>query len=154
MFKGEIEAFDARVAQETRTLMVRGRLPNPDHKLLPGMFANIGVLEGAPKEVVTVPRTALTYGLYGDTVWVVKEAPQGDAKQAQPGAAAAAEQQLIAERRFVRVGPTQGDTVAILEGVKAGEQVVTSGQLKLHPDAPVKVDNSQPLTPPTERPKQ
>jgi membrane fusion protein, multidrug efflux system len=154
MFKGEIEAFDARVAQETRTLMVRGRLPNPDHKLLPGMFANIGVLEGAPKEVVTVPRTALTYGLYGDSVWVVKEAPQGDAKQAQPGAAAAAEQQLIAERRFVRVGPTQGDTVAILEGVKAGEQVVTSGQLKLHPDAPVKVDNSQPLTPPTERPKQ
>ncbi len=154
MFKGEIEAFDARVAQETRTLMVRGWLPNPDHKLLPGMFANIGVLEGAPKEVVTVPRTALTYGLYGDSVWVVKEAPQGDAKHAQPGAAAAAEQQLIAERRFVRVGPTQGDTVAILEGVKAGEQVVTSGQLKLHPDAPVKVDNSQPLTPPTERPKQ
>jgi membrane fusion protein, multidrug efflux system len=154
MFKGEIEAFDARVAQETRTLMVRGRLPNPDHKLLPGMFANIAVLEGAPKEVVTVPRTALTYGLYGDSVWVVKEAPQSDAKPAEPGAAAAAERQLIAERRFVRVGPTQGDTVAILEGVKAGEQVVTSGQIKLHPDAPVKVDNSQPLTPPTERPKQ
>ena len=153
MFKGEIEAFDARVAQETRTLMVRGRLPNPDHKLLPGMFANIAVLEGAPKEVVTVPRTALTYGLYGDSVWVVKEAPQSDAKPAEPGAAAAAERQLIAERRFVRVGPTQGDTVAILEGVKAGEQVVTSGQLKLHPDASVKIDNSQPLTPPTERPK-
>jgi RND family efflux transporter, MFP subunit len=154
MFKGEIEAFDARVAQETRTLMVRGRLPNPDHKLLPGMFANIAVLEGAPKEVVTVPRTALTYGLYGDSVWVVKEAPAGNAKPAEPGAAAAAERQLIAERRFVRVGPTQGDTVAILEGVKAGEQVVTSGQLKLHPDASVKIDNSQPLTPPTERPKQ
>jgi membrane fusion protein (multidrug efflux system) len=153
MFKGEIEAFDARVAQETRTLMVRGRLPNPDHKLLPGMFANIAVLEGAPKEVVTVPRTALTYGLYGDSVWVVKEAPAGNAKPAEPGAAAAAERQLIAERRFVRVGPTQGDTVAILEGVKAGEQVVTSGQLKLHPDASVKIDNSQPLTPPTERPK-
>jgi membrane fusion protein (multidrug efflux system) len=154
MFKGEIEAFDARVAQETRTLMMRGRLPNPDHKLLPGMFANIAVLEGAPKEVVTVPRTALTYGLYGDSVWVVKEAPAGNAKPAEPGAAAAAERQLIAERRFVRVGPTQGDTVAILEGVKAGEQVVTSGQLKLHPDASVKIDNSQPLTPPTERPKQ
>ena len=72
MFKGEIEAFDARIAQDTRTLMVRGRLKNADHKLLPGMFANVGVLEGKPKELVTVPRTAVTYGLYGDSVWVVK----------------------------------------------------------------------------------
>ena len=75
VFKGEIEAFDARVAQDTRTLMVRGRLKNADHKLLPGMFANVGVLEGKPKELVTVPRTAVTYGLYGDSVWVVKEGP-------------------------------------------------------------------------------
>jgi membrane fusion protein (multidrug efflux system) len=54
----------------------------------------------------------------------------------------------------VRVGQSRGDDVAILEGVKEGEQVVTSGQLKLHPDAPVRIDNSQPLTPPTVRPKQ
>ena len=54
----------------------------------------------------------------------------------------------------MRVGPSQGDNVAILEGVQAGEQVVTSGQLKLHPDAAVKIDNSQPLTPSAERPKQ
>ena len=55
-----IEAFDARVAQDTRTLMVRGRLPNADHRLLPGMFANVAVLEGKPTELVTVPRTAVT----------------------------------------------------------------------------------------------
>ena len=52
------------------------------------------------------------------------------------------------------VGATQGDDVAILEGVKAGEQVVTSGQLKLHPDAAIKIDNTRPLTPSAERPKQ
>jgi membrane fusion protein (multidrug efflux system) len=61
---------------------------------------------------------------------------------------------LTAQRRFVRVGQSQGDEVAILEGVKAGEQVVTSGQLKLHPDAVIKIDNSKPLTPAAERPKQ
>ncbi len=54
----------------------------------------------------------------------------------------------------MRVGPSQGDRVAIVEGVKAGEQVVTSGQLKLHPDAPIKIDNTQALTPPAERAKQ
>jgi membrane fusion protein (multidrug efflux system) len=154
VFKGEIEAFDARVAQDTRTLMVRGRLPNADHKLLPGMFGNIAVLEGKPKELVTVPRTAVTYGLYGDSVWVVKEGPPEPEKTASVGEVEVPPPQLTVERRFVRVGPSQGDEVAILEGVKAGEQVVTSGQLKLHPDAAIKIDNSKPLTPAAERPKQ
>jgi len=154
VFKGEIEAFDARVAQDTRTLMVRGKLPNADHKLLPGMFANAAVLEGEPKQLVTVPRTALTYGLYGDSVWVVKEGPPAPEKTASAGEVTVSPLQLTVERRFVRVGPSQGDNVAILGGVQAGEQVVTSGQLKLHPDAAVKIDNSHPLTPSAERPKQ
>jgi membrane fusion protein (multidrug efflux system) len=154
VFEGEIEAFDARVAQDTRTLMVRGRLPNPDHKLLPGMFANVAVLEGEPKRLVTVPRTALTYGLYGDGVWVVKEGPPAPEKTASAGEITVPPPQLTVERRFVRVGSSRGGDVAILEGVAEGEQVVTSGQLKLHPDAAVKIDNSQPLTPSAERPKQ
>jgi membrane fusion protein, multidrug efflux system len=153
-FKGEIEAFDARVAQDSRTLMVRGRLPNADHKLLPGMFANIAVLEGEPKNLVTVTRTTVTYGLYGDSVWVVKEGPPAPEKTASVGDVAVPGPQLTVERRFVRVGPSQGDELAILEGVKAGEHVVTSGQLKLHPDAAIKIDNSQALTPAAERPKQ
>ena len=153
-FKGEIEALDARVAQDSRTLMVRGRLPNADHRLLPGMFADVAVLEGAPKRLVTLPRAAVTYGLYGDGVWVVKEDPTPDQKTASVEEVAPSQPQLTVERRFVRVGQSRGDDVAILEGVKEGEQVVTSGQLKLHPDAPVRIDNSQPLTPPTVRPKQ
>jgi membrane fusion protein, multidrug efflux system len=153
-FKGEIEALDARVTQDSRTLMVRGRLPNADHRLLPGMFADVAVLEGAPKQLVTLPRTAVTYGLYGDGVWVVKEGPPAPEKTASVGEVTAPQPQLTVERRFVRVGQSRGDDVAILEGVKEGEQVVTSGQLKLHPDASVRIDNSQPLTPPTVRPKQ
>jgi membrane fusion protein, multidrug efflux system len=154
VFKGEIEAFDARVAEDTRTLMVRARLPNADHKLLPGMFANVKVLTGEPKELVTVPRTAVTYGLYGDSVWVVKEGETEPQKTASTGDVAVPEPKLTVERRFVRVGPSREESVAIFEGVNAGEQVVTSGQLKLHPDAAIKIDNSRPLTPQAQRPKQ
>ena len=148
VFKGEIEAFDARVAQDTRTLMVRGGSPNTDRKLLPGMFANVAVLAGEAKDFVTVPRTAVTYSLYGDSVWVVKAGPPAPEKTASVGEAAVPAPQLTAERRFVRVGPTQGDRVAILEGVNAGEQVVTSGQLKFQPGATIKIDNSRPRSPP------
>lgn len=168
VFKGEVEAFDARLSQDSRTLMVRGRVPNPDRTLLPGMFANAAVLAGEPKEVVTVPRTALTYTLYGDSVWVVKESapepalsaptassePVGSAAAADATGTVPVEPKLTVERRFVRVGPTQGDRVAILEGVSAGEEVVTSGQLKLQPGAAVKIDNTEALKPPAVLPKQ
>jgi membrane fusion protein, multidrug efflux system len=171
VFKGEIEAFDAKLGADTRTLMVRARLPNRDRKLLPGMFANVAVLAGGAKEFVTVPRTAVTYGLYGDSVWVVKQgAPEPAATQpatasvepvasaiasdATPTGSIDAEPKLTAERRFVRVGPSEGDRIAILEGVKTGEEVITSGQLKLQPGAGIKVDNSGALKPPAELPKQ
>jgi membrane fusion protein, multidrug efflux system len=170
-FKGEIEAFDAKLGADTRTLTVRARLPNPDRKLLPGMFANVAVLAGGAKQLVTVPRTAVTYGLYGDSVWVVTEsAPEPPAappatasaepvasaiaSDVAPTASIPADKTLTAERRFVRVGPTQGDRIAILEGIKQGEQVVTSGQLKLQPGAAIKVDNSGALKAPAELPRQ
>jgi membrane fusion protein, multidrug efflux system len=170
-FKGEVDALDARIDKDSRTLMVRGTVPNPDRLLIPGMFANVAVLAGGAKEVVTVPRTAVTYGLYGDSVWVVKPGtpkpaetptpvaanePVGSAvaADAMPAEPAAGEPKLTVERRFVRVGLAQGDRVAILEGVEAGEEVVTSGQLKLQPGATIKVDNSGALKAPAELPKQ
>ncbi|HKB00305.1 MAG TPA: efflux RND transporter periplasmic adaptor subunit [Methyloceanibacter sp.] len=170
-FKGEVEAFDARLNQDARTLMVRAKVPNPDRTLMPGMFANVTVLAGGQKEYVTVPRTAVSYGLYGDSVWVVKSGtpepavtPTPTASSEPVTAAVAADAaptgaippapKLTVERRFVRVGSTQSDRAAILEGVKEGEEVVTSGQLKLQPGATVKVDNSGALKPPAELPKQ
>jgi membrane fusion protein, multidrug efflux system len=173
LFKGEVESFDAKLSQDARMLVVRARVPNPYRKLLPGMFANVAVLAGSAKDFVTVPRTAVTYGLYGDSVWVVKESTPEPAPAPTPTPTAAAESvvtpaaadaaptgaippepKLTVDRRFVRVGPTEGDRVAILEGVQAGEQVVTSGQLKLQPGATIKVDNSSALKAPAELPKQ
>jgi membrane fusion protein (multidrug efflux system) len=155
MFKGTIESLDARVAQDTRTLLVRGSLPNPKAKLLPGMFANITVLVGNARTVITVPRTAVNYSLYGDSLYVVKVVePSADSGPGQAGAATKAERKLLAERRFVKTGQARDDRVTILEGLKADEEVVTTGQLKLNPGATIRIDNAQPLVRPEARPKE
>lgn len=150
-FIGKIAAVDARVNQDTRNLLVRAEFPNPDHKLLPGMFANVDVTTGAPIDVLTLPRTAIVFSLYGDNIFVVKPAPP-KAGEAQ-AAARDAKPDLIVERRFVRVGKTRGERVAIQEGVSAGELVVTSGQIKLQPNSPVVVDSASGLPLPAQTPK-
>jgi len=155
VFKGEIQSLDARVAQDTRTLLVRAILPNKERTLLPGMFANVTALVGQPADVVTLPRTAVTYSLYGDSVYVAKPASEasggkgvGAAAKAEPASA-----QLVAERRFVRTGQVREDRVEITFGLAVGEEVVTTGQLKLNPGAAIRIDRSQTLSPPPERPK-
>src|SRR5262245_6316588 len=155
VFKGEIQSLDARVAQDTRTLLVRAILPNKERTLLPGMFANVTALVGQPADVVTLPRTAVTYSLYGDSVYVAKPASEASGGKGV-GAAATAEPasaQLVAERRFVRTGQVREDRVEITFGLAVGEQVVTTGQLKLNPGAAIRIDKSQALSPPPERPK-
>ena len=147
VFKGEIASLDARVSQETRTLLVRATLPNPDRKLLPGMFANVAVLAGAPQRVITVPRTAITYSLYGDSIYVLKD-------QEGQSAGEGKDEVFVAERRYVKTGQVRGDLIAITSGLKEGERVVTTGQIKLNNGAKVKIDNSQELKPPAELPRQ
>ena len=137
IFKGAVEAVDAEVVENTRAFTVRAKLANPDAHMVPGMFANIAVVAGEPARVVTLPQTAVTYSLYGDSVYVV--VPQPDA---QAGATDTGEPKLQVERRFVRLGEARGGRVWLLEGVKEGEQVVTAGQLKLRPGAFVRIDNS------------
>jgi membrane fusion protein (multidrug efflux system) len=74
-FAGKIEAIDARVSAESRNVTARAVFANPDRKLLPGMFANLTVTTGEPAAVLTLPRTAIVYSLYGDDVFVVTPAP-------------------------------------------------------------------------------
>jgi membrane fusion protein (multidrug efflux system) len=154
VFTGEIETLDARVAQDTRTLLVRGTLANRTRVLLPGMFANVTVLAGDPADVITVPRTAVTFSLYGNSVYVVKEAPPKEGAQPKSAPGQPAEPQRIAERRFVTTGQEREDRVAVTSGLSAGEEVVTTGQLKINSGASIHVDNSQAPKRPDERPKQ
>jgi membrane fusion protein, multidrug efflux system len=153
-FTGKIEAIDARVSAESRNVTARATFANPDRKLLPGMFANLAVTTGEPAAVLTLPRTAIVYSLYGDNVFVVTPAapPQGGAQAAavQKGG----ENGLIVERRFVRVGAVRGERIAVAEGVKPGERVVTAGQIKLQANMPVTIDETAALAPPAQTPRQ
>ena len=158
-FEGKIKAIDARVSADSRNVTARAEFANSDRRLLPGMFANLTVTTGAPAEVLTVPRTAIVYSLYGDNVFVVKPAPPTPAMAAsQSGAganaaAAPASGGLIAERRFVRVGQARGERIAIEDGLKPGEQVVVSGQIKLQANSPIVIERGEGLPPPPTTPK-
>ena len=150
-FAGKVTAIDARVNAETRNVLVRAEFANADRKLLPGMFANIEVTTGAPADVLAVSRTAIVYSLYGDNIFVVKPAPPR-AGEAQAAAAEPA-QDLVVERRFVRLGDVRGDRVAVVQGVTAGEHVVTAGQIKLQNNSPVTIDAAGSLPLPAQPPK-
>ena len=136
-FVGKVYAIDARVSAETRNVMVRGEAPNPEKRLLPGMFADVSVAAGPASEVVTIPRTGVSYSLYGNTVFVVKPEPSQDGAAQQSDG-----QVMIVDRRVVKVGDAREDRVAISDGLKAGERIVSIGQLKLQPNMRVRVDDN------------
>jgi membrane fusion protein, multidrug efflux system len=131
-FSGEISAINPKVDSNTRNVQVRATLKNPQHKLLPGMYATVDIATGAQANYITLPQTAITYNPYGDTVYVI------DGKSGQGGGTGP----LIARQTFVTIGPTRGDQVAVLKGVNAGDMIVTAGQIKLHNGSPVSIDNS------------
>ena len=134
-FDGTVTAISPKVEPDTRNVMVEARIPNPDGKLQPGMFAHVNVDVGQPQQYLTLPQTAITYNPYGSTVFVVEE-KQGKDKDGNPTT------QKVVQQQFVSTGDTRGDQVAITKGLEAGDQVVTSGQLKLKNGTPVKIDNT------------
>ena len=140
VFSGEISALNPKVEETTRNLQVRAMLPNPDNKLLPGMFANLEVLLPGEKPQVLVPETAITYTLYGNSVYVIGEQKddQGAVVKDDKG-----QPRLVVERRFVETGERRDGQVLVLKGLKAGEQVVTAGQLKLDNGAHVAIVEDQ-----------
>ena len=131
-FAGEISAINPKVDTTNRNVQIRATLKNPDHQLLPGMYATVDIATGTPTTYVTLPQTAISYNPYGDTVYVVEG--KGNDADGKP--------QLTARQTFVTVGLTRGDQVAILKGVDEGDMIVTAGQIKLHNGSVVLIDNS------------
>lgn len=130
-FTGTITAINPTVDPQTRNFQVEAMIKNHRHELLPGMYGTVEVLAGSAQRYLTIPRTAVTFNPYGETVYIVeKKAASPDVKPV-----------LSAKQTFVTIGPTRGDQVAILAGIKEGELVVTSGQLKLKSGSQVIIDN-------------
>jgi membrane fusion protein (multidrug efflux system) len=122
------------------------------------MFVNVAVEVGSQQRYLTLPQTAIVYNPYGETVYIVRTKGQFDAEQAAAKDADPVDEHppkkttkgpppipadaLVVEQTFVTTGPTRGDQVAILRGLDAGVEVVSSGQIKLKNGAPVRIDNS------------
>lgn len=135
-FPARLTAISPKVDPVTRNVLVEATVANAKRQLLPGMFANVSLEQGERQRHLTLPQTAITYNPYGSTVFVLapgqgKDAPRDD--KGQP--------LLAAQQVFVTTGATRGDQVAVLTGLKEGQTVVTSGQLKLKNGTPVVIDN-------------
>ncbi len=125
-FKAVLTAVDARVDPNTRNVLLRAKLEESEG-LLPGMFATLEVDLGQQQEVVTVPETAMTYALQGNSVYVIENAE---------------DEGLTAVARVVKVGTVRDGRVAVLSGLDVGEQVVSVGQNKLYRGVKVVIDET------------
>ena len=130
-FSGAIEAINSRVDPSSRNVQVRANLHNPDKRLVPGMFANVRIQYGEKNDQITLPQTVVTYNPFGDTVFVVEKNGADDKGNSH----------LTVQQRFVKLGATRGDQVAVLSGIKAGEIVVSAGQMKLRNGVSVAINN-------------
>jgi membrane fusion protein (multidrug efflux system) len=141
---GKVTALDSVVAEATRNVQVQATFANPDGKLRPGMFVETEANLGASSTVIALPASSINYAPYGDSVFVVVtfEAPKGG--NTYRGV----------RQQFVKLGPSRGDQVAVLSGIKDGQEVVTSGVFKLRNGAAIQVNNKvQPANNPVPKPE-
>ena len=142
-FNGHVTALDSVVNEQTRNIQVQATLPNPGGKLRPGMYVQVELPLGKPRDVVPVPASAINYAPYGDSVFVVV-----DMKDAKGKSYRGVRQQIV------KIEGSRGDQVAIVSGVNAGDEIVSSGVFRLRNAAPVVVNNSvQPGNNPTPKPE-
>lgn len=157
-FAGAVRGIDPKIDSSSRLVNVRAEVANPDGKLTPGQFVQVRVELPEEQNVLTLPQTALTSSLYGDYIFVVRpkgpagaapaakpeEKPADATKQAADPAKPAAEQkpELVLSQVFVKPGRRNAGIVEILDGLSAGDEVVTAGQNRLFNGMSVNVDNT------------
>jgi membrane fusion protein (multidrug efflux system) len=130
-FKGKLTAVNSMVDPVTRNVGLQATLDNPDHVLRPGMFAKVEVELPEKHKTMVVPGSAISYAPFGDSVFVIEK--KKDEKTGK-------ESQTI-RQQFVRVGEARGDFVAINEGLKANETIVSTGVFKLRTGMSVTINN-------------
>ena len=143
-FSGRISTIDTQFDATTRNVTVEATVANPQQSLVPGMFARAVVNSGGTQRYLTVPQTSVTYNPYGTTVFIATSSKNDKGEEV-----------LTAQQTFIKTGPTRGDQVAIVSGVKEGDLLITSGQMKLKNGSPVNIDNSAaPLNDPAPTPQE
>jgi membrane fusion protein (multidrug efflux system) len=140
---GRIAAFDSVIDESTRNARVQAIFDNRSGKLRPGMFVEAQIARGARTTVIALPVSAISYAPFGDSVFIVEDVKGPNGKSYRG-----------VRQQFVKLGGARGDQVAVLTGVKPGEEIVTSGVFKLRPGAAVTVNNKiQPGNNPAPKPE-
>lgn len=132
--KGKLTSFDPLVDKATGMIPCEGLLENPNSALLPGMFVDVTLQTGHTQRVLTVSQAAVSYNLFGDYVYVVKP-PEKDGENP------------TVQQAQITLGDEKDARVAVLKGLEEGDDIVTSGQLKLSNGTQVKVDEKPLPTP-------
>lgn len=124
--QGALAALDNQIDPTTGTVKVKARFANVDGALFPSQFVNVKVLVDSLTSVVLAPTAAIRHGAPGDYVFVLSVADR------------------TAHIRPVKLGPTNGETTAILSGLEAGETVITAGGDRLRDGAHVMLPGDRP----------
>jgi len=132
IFKGKITTINPAVDTATRNVVVEATIDNKNSELAPGMFATVDVDTGTPKKYLTLPQTAISFNSYGNIVYIVKREETKEKDKPR----------YLAMQSFVVTGETRGDQITVLKGLKNGDTVVTSGQLKLKNGSEIEINNS------------
>ncbi len=141
VFKGKVNAINSLVDSATRNFQAQATVANPDAKLRPGMFANVEVILGGDKPVLPVPGSSIAYAPYGNSVYVIEHNVKIPKDPNDPFSKDKT-LPLAVRQQFVKLGQTRGDLVAIISGLKEGEEIVTSGVFKLQNKAAVQINNN------------
>ena len=141
--EGSVTAVDSVLDERTRNVQVQATLPNRNSALHPGMFVKAELVVGAPRPILTLPASSISYAPYGDSVFVVADLKDRDGRSYRG-----------VRQQFVKVEGTRGDQIGV-SGVNPGDEVVTSGTFKLRNGAAVQVNNKvQPGNNPAPKPEQ
>jgi len=130
-FKGKVTAINSMVDNVTRNISLQATLDNSAHELRPGMFVKVDVILPEKSKTLVIPGSAVSYAPYGNSVFVIDK--KKDPKTGK-------ESQSL-RQAFVRIGEARGDFVAVTEGLKAGDVVVSTGVFKLRNGMPVVINN-------------
>lgn len=140
-FTGTITAVDPQVDPATRNFTVQATVPNPDGALRPGSFAKVSFGLGGERDVVVIPQTAVSFNPYGNAVFVISKVAREPGETDAQGKPLSGDK-FVVTQRFIKTGATRGDLIEVTSGLKPGEQVVTSGLLKLRNGSEVLIDNT------------
>ncbi|MDQ6623664.1 MAG: efflux RND transporter periplasmic adaptor subunit [Verrucomicrobiota bacterium] len=130
-FDGKLSAVNSAIDPATRSVALQATLDNSDHALRAGMFARVSVILPEEKPTLYIPATSVLYAPFGNSVFVIEKKHDD-----QTGKDA-----LTLRQQFIRTGETRGDFISVTEGLKEGDEIVSTGVFKMRNGMNVAIDN-------------